>query len=82
MTGDADKIRDALVRQLYMPVRWVETITYMHNNGISTAIESGPGKVLTGLNKRINKDMMCLPVVDASSLHTALTALEKSEELS
>ncbi len=82
VTGDADKIRDALVRQLYMPVRWVETITYMHNNGISTAIESGPGKVLTGLNKRINKDMRCLPFVDASSLQTALTALEKSEELS
>lgn len=51
---DPDQIRDALVRQLYSPVRWVETIEFMVNHDIKTILECGPGKVLTGLNKRIN----------------------------
>lgn len=51
----AADIRDGLVRQLYMPVRWVETIQHLVGMGISTIVECGPGKVLTGLNKRIDK---------------------------
>jgi len=54
---DAANIRDALVRQLYNPVRWVETIEFMIQQGIDTIIECGPGKVLTGLNKRINSEL-------------------------
>ncbi|MCX7121043.1 MAG: ACP S-malonyltransferase [Gammaproteobacteria bacterium] len=53
-------IRDALVRQLISPVRWVETIQYMMNNGVNTFYECGPGKVLAGLNKRISKDIINL----------------------
>lgn len=50
---DPENIRDALVRQLYNPVRWVETIEFMVQQGVDTIIECGPGKVLTGLNKKI-----------------------------
>jgi [acyl-carrier-protein] S-malonyltransferase len=46
-------IADALVRQLYSPVRWTETVTYLAAQGVTELVEIGPGKVLTGLNKRI-----------------------------
>ncbi|MDH5230672.1 MAG: ACP S-malonyltransferase, partial [Gammaproteobacteria bacterium] len=61
---DADKIRDALVRQLFNPVRWVETIQAMASQGVDKIIECGPGKVLAGLNKRIDRRMPALPVFD------------------
>ena len=51
-------ISDALVRQLYSPVRWVETVRFMVEQGITNIIECGPGKVLTGLNKRISGDVV------------------------
>lgn len=54
---EPDQIRDALVRQLYSPVRWVETIEFMTNHDVKTILECGPGKVLTGLNKRINSSI-------------------------
>lgn len=52
-----EDIKDALVRQLYMPVRWVEIIEKFIQSGITEIVECGPGKVLTGLNKRINKSL-------------------------
>lgn len=52
---EADKIRDALVRQLHSPVRWTETVEYLVQQGVTEVFEIGPGKVLTGLNKRIDK---------------------------
>jgi len=52
-----EQIRDALVSQLYSPVRWVETVEFMVNNNINVILECGPGKVLTGLNKRINMNI-------------------------
>lgn len=70
--SDADKIRDALIRQLYSPVRWVETIEAMAEKGIDRLVECGPGKVLAGLNKRINKQMEVLPVYNPESLQQAL----------
>ncbi|MDH5727767.1 MAG: ACP S-malonyltransferase [Gammaproteobacteria bacterium] len=69
---DADKIRDALVRQLFNPVRWVETIQAMASQGVDKIIECGPGKVLAGLNKRIDRRMPALPVFDPASLEKAL----------
>src|SRR3546814_20761758 len=53
---DPDKIKDALVRQLYNPVRWIETVERIHEQGSTNSAECGPGKVLTGLVKRINPD--------------------------
>ena len=70
---DADKIRDALKRQLCNPVRWVETIQKMHADGVDQLIESGPGKVLVGLNKRIEKSMTILPVFSPETLDAAMS---------
>jgi len=56
-----DAIRQALVQQLIHPVRWVETIQFMERNGVQTIIECGPGKVLTGLNKRITPTIPTYP---------------------
>lgn len=69
--SEAD-IRDALRRQLFSPVRWVETIEKMSADGVDNVIECGPGKVLVGLNKRINKSMLSAALVDLTSLEAAL----------
>lgn len=69
---DANTIRDALVRQLYSPVRWTETVELMAEQGITQLLEMGPGKVLTGLTKRISKDMNAIAVNDLASLDAAL----------
>jgi len=71
---DAAAIRDALVRQLYSPVRWVETIRALHSSGVSTVLEMGPGKVLAGLNKRIEKTMAAIPVQTPVDLDQALAS--------
>ncbi|ODR87548.1 ACP S-malonyltransferase [Shewanella xiamenensis] len=65
-------IKDALVRQLYCPVRWSETVELMAEKGITQLVECGPGKVLTGLTKRINKSLSAQTVNDVASL-AALT---------
>lgn len=57
MLTAADDIRDALVRQLYSPVRWTETVQLLASQGVVTLDEIGPGKVLTGLTKRIDKTL-------------------------
>jgi [acyl-carrier-protein] S-malonyltransferase len=71
-------IREALIAQLYSPVRWVETIEKMVAQGISLLLESGPGKVLTGLNKRIVRAVQAKPIMDTKTLEQALQALEVS----
>jgi [acyl-carrier-protein] S-malonyltransferase len=69
---DADNIKDALVRQLYQPVRWVECVNKMIKLGTEEFVECGPGKVLTGLNKRISRRTPAVPVFDNASLEKAL----------
>ena len=73
--NEPDAIRDALVRQLYNPVRWVETIRYMAAEGVKNLVECGPGKVLAGLNKRIDKEMKVMPVYDPATLVAALDGI-------
>jgi [acyl-carrier-protein] S-malonyltransferase len=73
--SNPSKIREALVRQLHNPVRWVETIRQFAAQGVETIVESGPGKVLVGLNKRIVKEQMIYPVLDAESLAAAQAAI-------
>ncbi len=68
---DPAKIKDALVRQLYSPVRWTEGVEKMSEQGIEKLFELGPGKVLTGLTKRIVKTLTAAPVNDATSLEAA-----------
>lgn len=72
---EAAAIRQALARQLYSPVRWVETVRKMAADGVDALVECGPGKVLVGLNKRIVKDMKTFAIVDTASLDEALAAL-------
>jgi [acyl-carrier-protein] S-malonyltransferase len=55
---EPDKIKNALLRQLYLPVRWTESVLYLSDQGVTDIIEVGPGKVLTVLNKRINKSLV------------------------
>ncbi|EFE22533.1 [acyl-carrier-protein] S-malonyltransferase [Edwardsiella tarda ATCC 23685] len=70
--SDADAIRDALVRQLYNPVRWTESVQQMSAEGVTQLLEIGPGKVLTGLTKRIVDTMTAAAVNDCASLSAAL----------
>lgn len=71
---DLEGLRQRLVSQLHRPVRWVETVQAARSLGVTQAIECGPGKVLTGLNKRIVKDLVTLPVYDPQTLEVALEA--------
>jgi [acyl-carrier-protein] S-malonyltransferase len=68
----ADAIRIALARQLHTPVRWVETVQALKAAGIERVIECGPGKVLAGLNKRIDDSLLAVALVDEASLAAAL----------
>jgi [acyl-carrier-protein] S-malonyltransferase len=70
---DPDAIRQALVRQAWHPVRWVETIEAMKAQGVTHIIECGPGKVLTGLTKRIDSGLVSLAITDPASLDAVLT---------
>ena len=70
-----DLIKDALVRQLYSSVRWVETIEYMEQQGVDVLLELGPGKILTSFNKRIDNSIKSLSVSDSNSLDAALESV-------
>ncbi len=71
-----EAIKLALIKQLYSPVRWTETIQYLAQQGIENVIEAGPGKVLQGLLKRIDKTISCQSVNDSASLTKALESVE------
>jgi [acyl-carrier-protein] S-malonyltransferase len=66
------RIRQALVEQLYRPVRWIETVKYLAGHGTTVVVECAPGKVLTGLNKRIVETLDCRAVTDSAALAAAL----------
>ncbi len=68
----AEAIRDALVRQAYSPVRWIETVEAMAPRGITAVLESGPGKVLAGLCKRINGELAVEALTDAEAISRVL----------
>ena len=70
--SDDDELRQLLARQISEPVRWVETINSMNEKGVSQLIECGPGKVLCGLSKRINRDMSCIPLITKDSIVNTL----------
>lgn len=72
----AEAIRESLVRQLYQPVRWVECVQYMKQNGVTLLVECGPGKVLTGLSRRIDRELQAQALVDMASLHQLLGILD------
>lgn len=78
VVSDPAGIRDALVRQAWHAVRWVETLQAMKAQGVTHVVECGPGKVLAGLTKRIDPELTGLAITDPASLDAALAALAQS----
>ncbi len=74
ITGGAEA-RDALVRQVSAPVRWRESVEFLIQEGVGKFVEVGPGKVLSGLVRQINRETVCLNVEDAASLRATREAL-------
>ncbi len=75
VTDDAQALRDALFRQAFGPVRWVEVVQALKARGLSTVIECGPGKVLAGMAKRIDAELASATVLDPASLAEAKALL-------
>jgi len=75
---DAEAIKSGLVKQLYSPVRWSETITKLGEQGVTQVIEVGPGKVLQGLIKRIDKSIKCVSFNDDASLAKGKELIEQN----
>lgn len=73
---DVSSIRQALVEQLYSPVRWAESVRRLAAEGVAVVLEMGPGKVLSGLIRRIDRSLDVIPVLDPASLDKALAKLE------
>jgi [acyl-carrier-protein] S-malonyltransferase len=70
--------RDALIRQVSSPVRWLESVEKLISSGVDTFIEVGPGKVLSGLTRQINRGVRCLNVEDSATLKLALEFSEQA----
>ncbi|MES9941308.1 MAG: ACP S-malonyltransferase [Candidatus Thiodiazotropha sp. 6PLUC2] len=73
---DADQIKALIVAQLYSPVRWVETVQKMSEAGCSRLLEVGPGRVLAGLTKRIDRSLTGIAIFDTNSLNQAMETLK------
>ena len=71
-----DVIRSALTKQLYRPVSWVDSVKFMHEQGVRVFVECGPGRILSALNKRIAGHCETLPIFDNQSLNKALALVE------
>jgi len=75
VVNDPIGIRDTLIRQAYSPVRWVQTIQYMSQQGVTHIVECGPGKVLSGMVKRISPEVKIMNIFDPSSITQVLEEL-------
>jgi [acyl-carrier-protein] S-malonyltransferase len=75
----AEDIRDRLYQQLFSPVRWVETIRHITTTGINIGLECGPGKVITGLNKRIDKEFQMISLGSPEEMELAINKLSRSD---
>ena len=71
----ADIARDSVVRQVSAPVRWLESMQWLIEQGVDRFVEVGPGKVLSGLMRQINREVKCFNVEDAASLKAAAASL-------
>lgn len=80
--ADPEKIKDLMIEQIYSAVRWVECVNTLCEQGISVTVECGPGKVLSGLNKRINKELHALSMEAPEEVTSALEAFFNSEKKS
>lgn len=75
------ELRDGLLRQVSAPVRWLESMQLLIENGVDTVVEVGPGKVLSGLMRQTSRDIKCLNVEDAASLEATSAALAARDVL-
>ncbi|GAB5498287.1 MAG: ACP S-malonyltransferase [Pseudohongiellaceae bacterium] len=73
---DPEQIKQNLVKQLHEPVRWVDCVNVMHKAGIQRLVECGPGKVLCGLIKRIQPDLVCVGSDSPGSLDSAIAEMQ------
>jgi [acyl-carrier-protein] S-malonyltransferase len=73
---DVPSLRSALVKQLHSPVLWSQTVQYLAEQGVTTVMEFGPGKILTGINKRVDKTLQVVCVQDPGSMEQALKRCE------
>ncbi|HET8711938.1 MAG TPA: ACP S-malonyltransferase [Spongiibacteraceae bacterium] len=73
--SDPEKIKAMLFEQIFSPVQWTQCVQTLAAKGVTTVVECGPGKVLCGLVKRINKDINCLGIKDTAGLDAALSAV-------
>ena len=72
MSSDLDELKDLLVQQLYSPVRWTESVQAMQAMGVTSVVECGPGKVLSGLMKKVDRTLTVSPIGDMAGLTKAL----------
>ncbi len=75
---EAEEARDALMRQVCLPVRWLDSVHEMIESGVHMFVEVGPGKVLGGLLRQIDRAVRCVSVEDSASLHAALDKIQQS----
>jgi [acyl-carrier-protein] S-malonyltransferase len=73
-----DEARESLLRQVTMPVRWLESVREMIEQGVNIFVEVGPGKVLSGLLRQIDRSVRCFNVEDASSLQATLDKITQA----
>jgi [acyl-carrier-protein] S-malonyltransferase len=76
VSSDVAAIKDALYRQAFGPVRWVETVQAIKARGLTSLVECGPGKVLAGLVKRIDPELAGYSLLDPASLQDVKGILE------
>lgn len=77
-TTDGEEARDALIRQVCLPVRWLDSVHEMIDSGVHMFVEVGPGKVLGGLLRQIDRAVRCVGVEDSASLQAALDKIQQS----
>jgi [acyl-carrier-protein] S-malonyltransferase len=73
--SSGDEARDALVRQVSQPVRWLDSVEFLMSQGVQSLIEIGPGRVLSGLARQIDRSLRCVNVEDKASLSTTRDAI-------
>jgi [acyl-carrier-protein] S-malonyltransferase len=78
ITKDAAEVCDALIRQVSSPVRWQQSMTLLIEQGVGTFVEVGPGKVLSGLMRQINREVNCFNVEDAASLQATQAKIQSN----
>jgi [acyl-carrier-protein] S-malonyltransferase len=71
----AEEIRDALIKQVSSPVRWLESMSFLLAAGVNKVVEVGPGKVLCGLMRQISREVKCVNVEDTESLQSTRASL-------